>query len=129
VAVSPVVADLDPFELPEWLCGPGVTWIARSSVRGVHLVTGRLTAGEESLDCDLLAADQAFPAPVLDEQWRPRAHQAWTRGQVLLVQYDGRLTLAVPGAEFSADLVLEALSRLAKAVGVDPGRFVAALRL
>jgi hypothetical protein len=47
----------------------------------------------------------------------------------MLVEYDGRLTLAVPGTSFSADLVLEAIGRLAKAVGVKPGEFVAALRL
>lgn len=129
MAPSPVVADVDPFDLPEWLGTSQVTWTARSTVRGEHLVTGRLCAGGESLECDLLAADEAFPHPVLDEQWRPRAHQAWTHGQVLLIEYDGRLTLAVPGTEFSADRVLEALTRLAKAVGVQPTRFVAALRL
>ena len=32
-------------------------------------------------------------------------------------------------ATFTADLALEAIGRLAKAVGVKPGRFVAALRL
>ena len=45
------------------------------------------------------------------------------------MEYDGRLTLAVPGTEFTADEVLESLNRLAKAVGVKPSRFVAALRL
>jgi hypothetical protein len=48
---------------------------------------------------------------------------------VLLVRYDGRLTLAVPGTSFTADLALEAIGRLAQSVGVAPGRFVAALRL
>jgi hypothetical protein len=48
---------------------------------------------------------------------------------VLLLEYDGRLTLAVPGTAFTADRVLEAIGRLAKAVGVKPGRFLAALRL
>ncbi|HET6625312.1 MAG TPA: hypothetical protein VFG63_02885 [Nocardioidaceae bacterium] len=129
MAASPAVSEADPFELPEWLGTAEVTWTARSSVRGEHLVSGWLSGGEGSLDCDLLAADQAFPRPVLDEQWRPRAHQQWTHGQVLLVEYDGRLTLAVPGTEFTADRLLEALARLAKAVGVPPARFVAALRL
>ncbi len=126
---SPVVTDVDPFDLPEWLGTSEVTWGARSSVRGEHLVSGRLTGGEDSLDCDLLAADEAFPTPVLDEEWRPLAHQAWTHGQVLLVQYDGRLTLAVPGTVFTADRVLESLNRLARAVGANPARFMAALRL
>ena len=57
------------------------------------------------------------------------AHQAWTHGQVLLVEYDGRLTLAVPGTAYSADGALETISRLAKAVGVRPGRFAVTLRL
>lgn len=126
---SPVVTAVDPFDLPDWLGAAEVTWSARSAVRGEHLVTGLLGAGDDSLDCDLLAADQAFPHPVLDEEWRPRSHQAWTYGQVLLVEYDGRLTLAVPGTCFTADRVLEALTRLAKAVGVQPSRFAASLRL
>jgi hypothetical protein len=85
--------------------------------------------GDEPLPCDLLAADLAYPAPVLNGEWRRAAHQQWTHGQVLLVEYDGRLTLAVPGTGFTADRVLESLARLAKAVGVKPQRFVAALRL
>jgi hypothetical protein len=129
VVDAPAVSEADPFELPEWLGTSEVTWTARSTVRGEHLLTGELSGGDGSLQCDLLAADQAFPKPVLDEHWRPLAHQAWTHGQVLLLEYDGRLTVAVPGTEFTADRVLEALSRLAKAVGVKPSRFVAALRL
>ena len=56
------------------------------------------------------------------------ADLGWEEWRVL-VEYDGRLTLAVPGTSFTADLVLEAIGRLAKAVGVRPGQFVAALRL
>jgi hypothetical protein len=66
---------------------------------------------------------------VLDDGWRRQVHQAWTHGQVLLVEYDERLTLAVPGTGFTADLALEAIGRLAKAVGAKPGKFLAALRL
>jgi hypothetical protein len=133
VVDPPAVSEADPFELPDWLGTSEVTWTAQSTVRGEHLLTGELSGaligGTSILPCDLLAADQAFPKPVLDEHWRPLAHQAWTHGQVLLLEYDGRLTVAVPGTEFTADQVLEALSRLAKAVGVEPSRFVAALRL
>jgi hypothetical protein len=129
VGVPTTVVEADPFDLPDWLGTEKVTWTARSSVRAEHHVTGDLSAGSDHLACDLLAADQAFPRPVLDEHWRPRAHQAWTHGQVLLVLYDERLTLAVPGTEFTADRVLESLARLAKAVGVQPDQFVAALRL
>ena len=122
-------AGADPFDLPEWLGTGEVTWSAQSSVRAGPRVSGELTAGDDRLACDLLAADEAFPVPVLDERWRHDAHQAWTHGQVLLVEYDGRLTLAVPGTRFTADRVLETLGRLAKAVGVKPDQFVATLRL
>ena len=123
------VAGVDPFDLPEWLGTEEVTWAAASSVRGEPRVTGELTAGDCSMACDLLAADQAFPTPALPEDWRSRAHQAWTYGQVLLLDDTGRLTLAVPGTAFSADLALETLSRLARGVGVEPSRFSARLRL
>lgn len=129
MSAAPTVAAVDAFDLPEWLGTGEVTWTARSSVHGGHQVRGGLSGSGERLECDLLGADQAFPTPVLDEDWRRRAHQAWTHGQVLLVEYDGRLSLAVPGTAFTADLVLEAIGRLAKAVGVAPGAFVVALRL
>ncbi len=124
-----VVGEVDPFDLPEWLGEGDVTWTATGSVHGGHRVPGELTGGGEPLVCDLLGADQAFPVPVLDDDWRRQAHQAWTHGQVLLVDDDGRLTLAVPGTSFTADLALEAVGRLAKSVGVKPGRFVVSLRL
>jgi hypothetical protein len=125
-----VVTPVDPFDLPEWLgAGDDVTWTASGSVHGGHLVRGELTGDGEPLACDLLGADQAFPRPVLDDGWRRQVHQAWTHGQVLLVEYDDRLTLAVPGTDFTADRALEAIGRLAKAVGVKPGKFLAALRL
>ena len=123
------VKAVDPFDLPDWLGTDEVTWTALTSVHGGHLVTGELSGGGQTLGCDLLGADQAFPEPVLDDGWRQQAHQTWTHGQVLLVEYDGRLTLAVPGTSFTADRVLESIGRLAKALGVKPGRFVAALRL
>ena len=125
---TPRVEEADPFDLPDWLGTEEVMWRARSGIRDASHVRGELT-GTGSLECDLLAADEAFPQPVLDEAWRRRAHQAWAHGQVLLVAYDGRLTLAVPGTGFTADRVLEALNRLAKAIAVSPDRFLAALRL
>jgi hypothetical protein len=129
VTIAPVPAAVDPFDLPDWLGSGEVTWTARTSVHGGHRVQGELSGEGGALGCDLLGADQAFPVPVLDDDWRRQSHQAWTHGQVLLMEYDGRLTLAVPGTAFTADRALEAIGRLAKAVGVKPGRFVAALRL
>jgi hypothetical protein len=123
------VSEVDPFELPDWLGTGDVTWTAGTSVRQAHRVDGELSAGSHVLACDLLAADQAYPQPVLDEKWRQQAHRTWTHGQVLLIEYDGRLTLAAPGTSFTADGVLETLARLARAVGVPPERFVAAVRL
>lgn len=125
----PVVLAVDPFDLPEWLGEGEVTWSAATSVHAGHLVTGELSAPTGTLGCDLLGVDQAFPVPVLDDDWRRRTHQAWTHGQVLVLEYDGRLTLAVPGTEFTADRALEALGRFARAVGARPGSYLAAIRL
>ncbi len=126
---APVVRAVDPFDLPEWLGEGEVTWTATTSVHAGHLVTGELSSSGKTLGCDLLGVDQAFPVPVLDDGWRRQSHQAWTHGQVLLVEHDDRLTLAVPGTGFTADLALEALGRLAKAVGAGPGSYLAAIRL
>ncbi len=120
---------VDAFDLPEWLGTSEVTWTAHGSVRGAAHIEGTLAGPGESLDCDLLAADLAYPEPLLEDAWRRQAHQSWTHGQVLLVSYDGRLTLAVPGTAYSADGVLESVGRLAKAVGVRPGHFTVTLRL
>ena len=123
------VAAVDAFDLPEWLGTSEVTWTARTSVRGAARLEGCLGGAGEEIECDLMAADLAYPEPLLEDGWRRQAHQSWTHGQVLLVEYDGRLTLAVPGTAYSADGVLETVGRLAKAVGVAPGRFVVTLRL
>lgn len=123
------VEELDPFDLPDWLGTGQVTWRATSSLTGGHVITGELSGAGGSLPCDLVAADLAFPAPVLEEHWRGAVHRLWTYDEVLLVRRDGRLALAVPGTDFTADRALEALRRLAKAVGAGPDNFVAALRL
>ena len=123
------VLPVDAFDLPDWLGTVDVAWTARSTVRGAARVEGVLSGAGEELGCDLLAVDLAYPEPLLEDGWRRQAHQAWTHGQVLLIEYDGRLTLAVPGTAYSADGALETIGRLAKAVGVAPGRFVVTLRL
>jgi hypothetical protein len=122
---------VDPFDLPDWLGTAEVRWTASSTVRGAPLVTGELSSdgGGEVLGCDLLAADVAYPEPLLDEAWRRQVHQAWVYGQVLLVGYGGRLTVAVPGTAYSADAVLESVARLARALGAEPGRYRVCLRL
>ena len=119
----------DPFDLPDWIGTSDVTWTALSSVRGAARIRGVLAGSDGELPCDLLAADVAYPEPLLPDPWRRQAHQAWEFGQVLLLTYDERLTLAVPGTAYSADGALETVGRLAKSVGVQPGRFTVCLRL
>lgn len=120
--------DLDPFDLPDWLGEGEVTWVSDAGVRDGHQVTGFLAGpGHDDVPCDLLAVDEAHPAPVAGDDVRTRAHLAWRHGQILLLQRDDRLTLAVPGTSFTADRVLDALGRLAKAVGALPGHYTARL--
>ena len=122
--------DVDPFDLPEVLGTAEVTWSSIDGLHGGHRVRGLLTPEDgEPLACDLMAIDEAFPLPVADDALRLRVHQAWRHGQVLLVRYDGRLTILMPGTGFDADLVLEAIGRLAKALGASPFAFAVHLRL
>ncbi|HXH78162.1 hypothetical protein [Nocardioides sp.] len=126
---STPIIDVDPFDLPDWLGVGQVVWHADRGLRTGHLVAGRLVSGDDVLACDLLAVDEAFPAPVTDDDSRHRAHQAWRHGQVLLGQYADRLTIAVPGTRFDAERVLDSLSRLARAVGGSPENMAALLRI
>lgn len=124
------ITDLDPFDLPDWLGGDDIVWEADSGLHGGHLVPGTLrNQGRDRLACALMAVDEAYPTPVVPDDVRSRAHQAWHHGQVLLVDRDRKLTLAVPGRRLDADLVLECLSRLASAVGVAPDRWAVNLRI
>ena len=128
-AVEPL-DPVDAFDLPDWLGEHQVTWAPATGVRRKQHVSGLLTGeDEESLACDLLAADTAYPTAVVVEADRVAAHQAWQRGQVHLGQRGDRLTLLVPGHEFTADLALTAIGRLARSVGADPQRYVVTLRL
>jgi hypothetical protein len=123
-----MIVEVDPFDLPEWLGEEEVVWRPVAGIGG-HLLGGDLTGeGHESVPCDLLAVDEAYPKPVAGDDVRIQAHQSWRHNQVLLVDREGRTTLAVPGTAFTADRVLEALSRLARAVGAEPGAFAVLLR-
>ena len=122
--------DVDPFDLPEWLGSGDVTWSAESGLHAGHQVSGSLRNAEaDPIACDLVAVDEAYPAPVADDETRLATHQAWRHGQIRLASYDGRLTLLVPGTALTADLVLDALARLAKAVGARPECYAAHLRI
>ena len=115
--------ELDPFDLPDWVGGGSVSWATDAGLGG-HRVAGCLSGPDgQTLPCDLLAVDQAYPAPVVDEGVRTRVHQTWRHGQVLLLTCEGRATVATPGTSYSADLVLEAFTRVARAVGADPARW------
>lgn len=124
------LAEVDPFELPDWLGTSDVTWESHSGLRTGHHVRGVLIGTDgEHLDCDLLAVDEAYPAPVVDEASRSRAHHAWKHGQVMVADLEGALALCVPGTRFDADLVLDSLSRLAKAVGASQDHYALRLRI
>ena len=128
--MNPPSEDVDPFDLPDWLGSGEVTWSAESGLHGGHRVTGSLVDGAvDPIACDLFAVDEAYPTPVADDATRLATHQAWRHGQIRLASYDGRLTLLVPGTCFTADLVLDALGRLAKAVGARPECYAAHLRI
>ena len=102
------LTDIDPFDLPEWLGTGDVVWRADEGLQTGHLVRGRLAAdqpdhgAEESQEivCDLLAVDEAYPAPVVDDATRLRVHQAWRHGQVVIGEHGSRMVLAVPGTRF-----------------------------
>lgn len=121
---------VDPFDLPDWLGVADVTWSARAGLRTGYAVPGELAAdGQDPLPCDLLAVDEAYPAPVASDRLRRLAHQAWRHGEVHLIERDDRMALAVPGTAFSADLVLDAVGRLARAVGASAERYSVRLRI
>jgi hypothetical protein len=125
-----VTDEVDPFDLPDWVGEHDVSWASEGAVAG-HLVTGSLTngSGAEGMPCDLLAVDEAYPSPVLDEATRVRVHQAWRHGQVLLLDHHGRTTVAAPGTSWPVERVLEALTRMARAVGADPAAWSVRLGL
>lgn len=128
--MPPSLVDVDPFDLPEWLGTSDVVWRADSGLRTGHLVRGRLTGeGHEDLVCDLLAVDEAYPAPVCDDMSRLRVHQAWRHDQVVVALHDDRLSLAVPGSRLGSEDVLDAIGRLAGAVGAHAERYAVLLRI
>jgi hypothetical protein len=129
--VAAGLEEIDPFDLPDWLGTDAVTWTAGSGLRSGSRVTGVLDGeGGSGLGCDLLAVDLAYPAPVVSDAVRVRAHQQWQHGQVLLVRDDAApVVLAVPGSGFGADVVLDAVARLARAVGAPVSQYAVHLRL
>ncbi len=128
------LSDLDPFDLPAWLGEGDVVWSATSGLRSGHLVGGTLHeggtgGGGAEHPCDLMAVDEAYPVAVASDDVRVRAHQAWRHGQVLVCERGDRLVLAAPGTRWGAEGVLDALARLARAVGTSPERYAVHLRI
>ena len=122
--------EVDPFDLPEWLGECEVTWEADRGLASGHRVAGVLSApGREPMPCDLLAIDDAYPAPVAADPIRVRAHQLWRHGEVLVASDAGHLLLALPGSRLDTETVLEAIGRLARAVGARPGSYAVRLRV
>ncbi|WP_151082300.1 hypothetical protein [Nocardioides cynanchi] len=114
--------EVDAFDLPDWLGVETVTWGALAGLGSGHRVEGELTAqSREPLGCDLLAVDDAYPAPVAPDSLRVRVHQLWRHGEVLVLGDADRLVLALPGSRLDPETVLEAVGRLAHAVGSTGG--------
>ena len=127
---TPTLTELDPFDLPEWLGEGDVIWQSERGLGVGHQVPGTLeSVSGERLGCDLLAVDQAYPRPVVGDAIRSRSHQVWQHGEVLVGSYGDRLTLGVPGTRFDADRTLDAIGRLARAVGAAAGNYSVRLRI
>jgi hypothetical protein len=126
----PSYDEADPFDLPEWLGEGEVTWEAERGLATGRRLAGRLTgAGRDPLACDLLAVDDAYPEPVADDHVRVRAHQVWQHGEVLVATDDGRVLLLVPGSRIDTESALDAVARLARAVGAPDGSWSVRLRI
>lgn len=124
---DPGVHVADPFDLPEWIGTAECTWTTSESV-GRARVDGILV-GTEKLELSVLAADVAYPEPVVSEHLRHDVHQAWVHGQVLLLGERERFVLAVPGTTLDVDMLYEVIRRFARAVGAAPASFTVALQL
>lgn len=127
--MQPPIVDVDPFELPEWLGTSDVVWSSESGQHPPHLLAGRLRAEAEELACDLMTVDEAYPEAVTDDATRVRVHHSWRHGQVFVGERAGRLTLAVPGSRIGPEVAMDALARLARAVGSRPDRYAVLLRV
>jgi hypothetical protein len=127
---APTYAEVDPFDLPEWLGESEVTWESERPFTADHRVTGQLTSdGHESMPCDLLAVDDAYPEPVSTDAVRVRTHQVWRHGEVLVARDGDRMLLGVPGSRVDTETLLETVGRLARAVGAPDGSYAVRLRV
>jgi hypothetical protein len=127
---APSYHEVDPFDLPEWLGECEVTWQSEVALSDGHRIAGILTtSGHDPLTCDLLAVDDAYPEPVAADVVRVRVHQVWRHGEVLVAREGARLLLVVPGSRLDAATVVEAVGRLARAVGAPGGSYAVRLQV
>jgi hypothetical protein len=56
-------------------------------------------------------------------------HQVWRHGEVLVAREGDRLLLVVPGSRLDAATVVEAVGRLARAVGAPGGSYAVRLQV
>lgn len=125
--------DVDPFELPEWLGTQEVLWRGCVGTGGSHVLAGELVGDDDQpVACDLVAVDEAYPRPVAPEAVRQQVHLAWRSGEVSVLTSPldpARLALAVPGCTVDAGTTMDAVARLARAVGASPRRWSVQWRL
>jgi hypothetical protein len=132
MTMEPQAQAQDPFELPDWLGLDRVCWQSTGPTGVRSVAHGRLVSLDEersAVDLQIMAADRAFPTVVCSDADRRLVHQNWHYGEVTLLRVEDTLTLAIPGTTFSADLLCEAVSRLAKALGAERSRFYVLLNL
>ncbi|MGC4111948.1 MAG: hypothetical protein QM747_16340 [Nocardioides sp.] len=126
----PSYAEQDAFDLPEWLGESEVVWRSENDLRRSHRVVGALLApGHDPVFCDLLAVDDAYPSPAAADPLRVRAHQVWQNGEVLVARDGDRVLLVVPGSRVPTDAAIQAIGRLARAVGARAGSWSVQLRI
>ena len=127
---APSYVEIDPFDLPEWLGECEVTWHSEGALSDGHRIAGSLTtSGHEPLPCDLLAVDDAYPEPVAADTVRVRVHRVWRHGEVLVSAEGDRVLLVVPGSRLDVGTVLQAVGRLARAVGAPDGSYAVRLKV
>lgn len=119
----------DPFDLPDWLGTDHVTWHGAGLLSDEPVVTGCLDSQGRTQPLDLLAVDAAYPRALCPAQQRHDAHQAWHFGEVLLLGADDRVAAAVPAVRVDANLVVDTIRRVAKAIGAPSDNFTVMLRL
>jgi len=119
----------DPFELPDWLGEQELTWSLDGPLAAA-VVSGTLQGDNgQRLGLDIVCADAAYPAPVVDELVRRECHLAWHHGQVQVLENAERHAVAVPVSSLDADTACEALRRFARAIAVDSQRVRVLIRL